>query len=112
MGGPSAGQKLTECMLSKPYAKPWHGILRKSVPEFRVRFASHARTPFLTETTAWNVKLGCPEWLDPKVGAWGWWGLGVAGPKDGVGMNPLCAGDILPRNGYNTASGARGSLNL
>lgn len=36
----------------------------------------------------------------------------MAGPRDGVGMNPRCAGDILSRSGYNTASGARGSLKL
>ena len=44
MGGPSAGQNTAECMPPKSYAKPWHGIPRKSVPEFRVRFAPHART--------------------------------------------------------------------
>ena len=37
---------------------------------------------------------------------------GANGCPGVVGMNPRCAGDILPRNGYNTASGARGSLNL
>lgn len=39
-------------------------------------------------------------------------GHGADGRPGIVGMNPRCAGDTLPRNGYNTASGARGSLNL
>lgn len=82
MGGPSAGQKLAECMLPKSYAKLRHGISRKSVPEFRVRSAPHARTAFLTETTAWDAQL------DARNGGTRKWEPGMAGSRDDVGMNP------------------------